>query len=405
MRNSPLSTLPCTVFLEGIIPFLSTKEAVRFDSAITDKSYREDLSKQITTYVNNVMGEMYSIVFKELEWLTKRKAIITSIRFRGNIFFDEQSLKLAELLSISNDTVTELSLDIDNAKDLIPCLPSLPNLERFTLYADWIPPSLRLFWPQHNNLKHITLCGRKYRGSDVLIILAKNCTLLESFVLINIDYAIDCDIDALATYCPLLERVYLLAIYDILPKNALNNNTLVKLVTNCVRLKELSLSGFEHITDETVAAFTRYTPYILHLSLSGCKKLTNTSLSYIIEHCHQLQSIDLTKCPLVTKSGYLQLKLIPTLTSITMFDQSRTEYIINPQVDEALYDALIERAILMYNPSMYYDDDDIYIDEWYDDDDGEGQNSDPYEYDDFDDCVGEDDCGYDDDYYCEEDEY
>ena len=340
MNSSYISTLPSVVLLQNILPFLSVKEAIRFDSAIADKSYREEVCKQITIYVNNILSKDY-IGFDKLEWLVKRNAIITSLKFIVKVATAELSLMLARSLTMCNETLVDLSFDIRDKMDLVATCPSLPNLERFTIFSSLIPQRSTNFWPLHPTLTHVVHHGCFDRGSDDIFKLAYNChelISLEFYSTVN-----DRDIDALATHCPLLERVSVGPVMGVFPTGSLTTVTLVKLASNCKGLKELNLRTIEYLTDDAVAALVPHIPYIQHLCLRGWSKITDTSISYIIDHCHNLQSIDLTKCSLVTKSGYLQLKLIPTLTAITMLDSDgKTRHIINPHTDEIGFAKLLE---------------------------------------------------------------
>ena len=339
MSNSPFYFILSTL-LQDILPFLSVKEAIRFDSALTDKSYRQEVCQQITNYVNSFMGDVPTSL-KEIEWLVRRKAIITRARFGGP--FDKPYLvtKLERSLSMCNITLTDLSFYTKESKEVMSICPSLPNLERFKLYTQQIPANLRLFWPQHNTLKHVNLTGHIYRGPDLITTLAKSCTQLVSFKLFSVIF--DRDIYALATYCPMLERLSLGSKAEVAPQKELSKDTLIKLATNCIYLKEISFYNFKYLTDDIVAAFVPYMHNLLHFELTSSYQISDASVASIVTHCHQLQSIDITWCPLVSKSGYLQLKLIPTLTAITMLDSDgKTRHIINPHTDEIGFAKLLE---------------------------------------------------------------
>lgn len=401
MSSASFSIVPSSILLQSILPFLSIKETLRFDSAMSDKSYREEVSRQLTNYVNSTLSEE-SIGLKAFEWLVKREAVITRLNFRSKD--DKAALisKLPELLSACNDTMTELSFDITPVKAVMAICPSLRNLELFRLIAPRIHACLRDFWPLHPALKHVALSGDLRRNSEVVRKLAENCAQLVFFELnSNIN---DRDIDAIATHCPMLERVYLEAYisrYDLL-----TTDTLTKLVTNCVRLRHLCLSGFVHLSDDTIGAIAPHLPLIEHLNLTGwklitdasiailalncplfteltligCEQLTDISIVSIVEHCHHLQSIDITQCPLVTKAGYLQLKTIPTLTAITMLDYRRTAHVVNPHRetgDETGFANLLQVVEIANKPYVYSGD--IYASD-DEDDYGNGSYWSDYDY-------------------------
>ena len=359
--------------LQDILPFLSVKEAIRFDSAVTDKSYREEVSKQITNYVNSFMAEVPTSL-KEIEWLVRRKAIITRARFGGPFHKPELLAKVARSLSLCNDTLTELSFYTKESKEAMSICPSLPNLERFELYTQQIPANLRLFWSQHKTLKHVNLTGDIYRGPDLIITLAQNCYQLISFELYSVIY--DRDIDALATHCPMLERLHLGSKAEVAPQKELSKDTLIKLATKCIYLKEVGFYNFKYFTDILVDAFIPYMHNLLHLELTSSYQISDASVASIVTHCHQLQSFDITWCPLVSKSGYLQLKLIPTLTSITMLDLSGTEHTINPHTDDTGFANLLE---VVKDANQLIDEYYFDADYGYAYDENIGHNYDPYD--------------------------
>ena len=361
MNSSYLSALPSTVLLQFILPFLSVKEALRFDIAITDKSYREEMCKQITNYINSVINQSF-IGFEELEWLVKRNANITRLFFQAQVDTTELATKLTNCLLFCNTSLTDLTILVGNVIALIPSCALLPNLERFCLITDELPVSLSHFWSQHKTLKHVALYGQISKDSDSILKLVESCTQLVSFDLTG--YIYDGLIDALATHCPLLERICLVSTYADY-KEKLTEEPLIKLATNCVYLKELILCDFKDLIDTIVMAFVPHMSYITCLTLSG-SKITNASIRLIVTDCHQLKSIDVTYCPLVTKSGYLHLKLIPTLTSITMLDLSGTEHTINPHTDDTGFANLLEIAEEANQPYTYDDGSEM---EYFDDED------------------------------------
>ena len=376
MTSSTLSLLPSSILLQGILPYLSVKDAVRFDSAVSDKSYRKELCQQITNYVNDQFNSK-SIELKALEWLVLRGALITNLQYY-DLWKPQSTTKLLELLNQIKPNIINLSLKIShnfgscNIQDITSNFPTFPNLLALELSGlNRHTEEFESIWSRHQSLKRINLYG--YLDNPLQI--NSYCANLIDFELHSVIY--DSDIDALATYCPLLQRVILTTSNEMFTNShvqLLTTETIVKLVSNCKYIIELNLCYFTQFDDYTITAFIPHSPSIQHLKLTGCEDISDISVNAIVKHCKQLQSIDITWCPLVTKAGYLHLKTIPTLTTIGMLDLGRTRHIIDLNTDETGFANLLEVV----------EEANTYLPFWGDDDGG-GHNYDDYSEDDSDD--------------------
>ena len=376
MTCSKLSLLPSTILLRGILPFLSVKDAVRFDSAVLDKSCRVEMCQQITNYVNDQFNNK-SIELKALGWLVMRGALITNLRY-NDIWKPQSTRKLVELLNQIKHNIINLSLKIDNfgssnIQDVTSNFPTFPNLSTLELYGlNSHVVNLDSIWSRHQALKRINLYGYL----DKPIQINNYCANVIDFELHSIIY--DSDIDALATYCPLLQRVVLTTSNEMFTNShvqLLSTQTLVKLVTNCKHIIELGLCSFTQFDDSTITSFIPHSPTLKHLKLTGCEDISDISINAIVKYCHTLQSIDITWCPLVTKAGYVHLKTKPTLTTIGMLDLGRTRHIIDLRSDETGFANLLEVV----------EEANTYLPFWGDDDGNGGHNYDDYSEDDSDD--------------------
>ena len=333
------------------------------------------MCQQITNYVNDQFNNK-SIEFKALGWLVRRKALITNLQYNG-LCKPQSTTKLLELLNQIKHNIINLSLKIShnfgscNIQDITSNFPTFPNLQTLELSAvNSNTEDFESIWSRHQSLKRINLYGYL----DKSLQINNYCTQLIDFEIHSIIY--DSDIDALATYCPLLQRVVLTTSNEMFTNShvqLLTTETIVKLVTNCKHIIELGLCSFTQFDDYTITSFIPHSPSLHHLKLTGCEDITDISINSIVEHCQQLQSIDITWCPLVTKAGYLHLKTIPTLTTIGMLDLGRTRHIIDLNTDETGFANLLEVV----------EEANTYLPFWGDDDGG--HNYDDYSEDDSDD--------------------
>ena len=360
-KVSHLFTLPSTIIRDNILPYLSNYEAVRLDSAITNKTYRTEFTNHITEYVGHILQYM-SIDDLDLHWLIARKVQLVSLSLRLYEDFNKEQT----YFDCCKDTLQSLSIECNTNLRYSNILSyTFSALERVKVSClNRHPHSIKFrdFFQRHPGLKVINLkCRMSFERWTTIV---QYCLHLEDIEYIgNIS---DRSIQALATNYHQLKRIRITAptTTNATVISSLTDTSISELAINCPLLKYVCLVNMFEITDASILSLVSHCPDLHTLLLTNCKKLTDTSALHIARYCQHIHTIDVTQCPLVTTTGYLHLKTIPTLTAITMlghyyaYHYGGARYVINPHTDETGFAILLEVIDEANNPEEYDDGDD-----------------------------------------------
>jgi F-box/leucine-rich repeat protein 2/20 len=80
----------------------------------------------------------------------------------------------------------------------------------------------------------------------------------------------------------------------------ITGNGLKEVVTNCLRLRCLNLSGCLGISSLSFALLGQYAPYTIQLNVSRCNQITEWAFIKIFQGCIHLEDLDISHCSQIT---------------------------------------------------------------------------------------------------------
>ncbi|XP_017109275.2 F-box/LRR-repeat protein 4 [Drosophila bipectinata] len=238
------------------------------------------------------MGNISPTEFKK--FLTQRGDNLTHLRLSSCKFLNASCI---ETVGIVCDNLTELSLRncaTDPPLLNFSCLANLKNLERLDLFQTAFETELLLSMLESNRkLKHLNLafCGVSVNMDDVVEHLATYNTQLITLDLWKAHFLTTRGLQFITK----LHQLEELDLGWCLRESSLGDG-LLKLLTNCPKLRKLFLSAVRGTTERDLMHIAALGKNLEQLDLMGMISLTHERVYDILVGCPKLQLLDLSFC-------------------------------------------------------------------------------------------------------------
>lgn len=134
--------------------------------------------------------------------------------------------------------------------------------------------------------------------NDTLVQLAHNCPQLEILDLPRGKYS-DIGVMALAQHCHSLRAIHL-------QSRDISDAAIEALCQQCPHMRQISFSDCAQLTDNALISIASSYPQLYSLDMSKCS-FSDASLTALANQCHVLKALTVANCPLITRSGHLNI--------------------------------------------------------------------------------------------------
>lgn len=229
-----------------------------------------------------------------LAQLARRFPSVTSLRLRGPTVMDAQVLAAARL----NPSLTSLDLSqCDNVTDEAMAMLSLetPGLRALNVLGcrDITNDGVRRLARGCVCLTSLCL-GWCDLSDNALLVLSKQCTLLEQLDVSGCGRLSDAGVTAVVSGCRRLTSLSIEGCREV---------SAWAVAAGSAPLTSLSMGGCTLVTDAGVGAIAAAHPGLRSLSLRLCRSVGDVALRYLAMRCSELTSLDISRCGSVTDVG------------------------------------------------------------------------------------------------------
>ncbi|XP_043823521.1 dynein regulatory complex subunit 6 [Dromiciops gliroides] len=274
-----------------------------------------DIASSCTGVKHLVINDMPTLTDSCIKVLVERCKNITSVVFIGSPHLSDTAFKYLTDCSLSkvrvegNNRITDLTFKLmdkcyedlnhiymtDCERITDASLKSIANLKNLVVLnlTNCIrigDAGLRSFLsgPSSSKLRELNLTNCAQISDLALAQMGERCRSLTYLNLRSCTQLTDCGIEFI-TKLPNLISIDLSV-------TAITDEALTSLSSH-KKLKELTVSGCEFITDSGIKEFCQLTPILEHLDVSYCLKLSGEVLKALSSKCFRLTSLNIAGCP------------------------------------------------------------------------------------------------------------
>lgn len=348
LMNFLIADGPAEVFRSVVAPFLTLRNIVDLDSAVTNKKFRKLLSDCVHGLV--IQSDIY-INLKAAQWLRDRKCLPAALRFvkttpsvlkllaaivhkvQSAEFWGCAALAACDMMEFLQHCgqLTELELTFfPNVEKVVREVARLcPNLQKLDISlcrgitdTDVIDLVNGCHHVRHLDIMSSLLisdravcavargcrqlqCLRIHCGDSIsdsaVIELAQHCKYIQALTLRNGKILSDGSVVAVAENCAYLSEL------DVFGCDTISDVSVLALARHCPRLCIICLGCCFTITDESVMALARACPLLTDIDLTICFNITDVAVVEVAKRCRQLERIGLMSCHLITAVSLLAL--------------------------------------------------------------------------------------------------
>lgn len=163
---------------------------------------------------------------------------------------------------------------------------------------------------------------------SAIIKLAKHCPNLTEMTIQGYDGVTDATISVLATHYPNLSRIY---IYGA----GITDVAITALATHCPKLTDIYLGYCQNVSDASIIEIATHCPNLTMIDISLCDQVTDVAITALASHCPGLTTLNFMGCEKVSNVARKVLQLcLPNLDLPSNHDNvlSKQEIIERPEL-------------------------------------------------------------------------